>query len=99
MENACAELDLEYAERSSAGTSTSEANTFVKYVAALKKRETMKLSLATDEHKAIMLEQLVTYLSLQLPSNTTSFTTLRKEASKARLRVTTVVHNGKYTRL
>ena len=70
-------------------------NTFTEYVAALRKRETLKNDVTGGERKATILEQLATYVALQ-PSGTNqlgpSLSILRQEASKARMNIIALVY-------
>ncbi len=90
LEGACTELDLLLAEHTSAGVG---AGTYSEYVTALKKRESLKSSLADKENHATNLEQLVTFFSLasQTSSGNQQLSNLRQEASKARLEVNALV--------
>lgn len=90
LEGECTKLDLLLAEHTPGGeTGTS----YDQYVTALRKREQLSASLVTQEQRATLLEQLVTYFSLNLTNaaQNQQLLDLRQEASKARLRVTELV--------
>lgn len=90
LEGACTKLDLLLAEYASEGVL---GNTYEKYVAALKKREQLKAKHTTQEARATLLEQFVTYFTLNVPNapQNQQLSTLRREASQARLGVTALV--------
>lgn len=88
LEDACSELDLLLAQYSSGSSSGS---TFEQYSSALKEEQQLKSALQLEVNKATMLEQLVTYITIHTPSASTDMTTLRHEASKARMSVAGMV--------
>ena len=75
--------------------------TFTKYVAAIRKRESLKNEVTGAEQRATILEQLATYLALQ-PSGVSqlapSLSILRQEASKARMNVITLKYTSNLTK-
>ncbi len=93
LEGACTKLDLLLAEHISEG---GIGSTYEKYVEALKKREQLRASHATQEARATLLEQLVTYFSLNVPnaSHNQQLAAFRAQASQARLGVTTLVRSS-----
>ena len=76
LEGACTELDLLLAEHISGG---GEGDTYQQYAAALRKREQLKFTRASEEQHATMLEQLVTLFSPD-PSQSKSLATIREES-------------------
>ena len=66
LEVSCNELDLLLAQHTS---EVGAGNTFTEYVAALRKRETLKNDVTGRERKAAIQEQLAMYVALQ-PSGT-----------------------------
>ncbi len=70
-------------------------NTFEKFVTALRKRDQLKGSLATEEQRATVMEQLATFFSLHIPNegHRQQLLILRQEASKVRLGVCALVCN------
>ena len=87
LEDACTELDVRMAEEnhSEGGVGT---NTFVQYSATLQQRSCLKAQLESQLAHVTVLEQLVTYLMLNLPNPESSEPLLsaRREASLARSR-------------
>lgn len=90
LESACTELDLLLAEHLSGGRT---GDSFESYVDALRKRDRLKSSMATEEQKANnTLEQLLTFLSLTLPATTPSLLIISEEAKKTRINMTALVN-------
>lgn len=89
LESACTELDLLLAEHASTEGRTGDS--FGTYVDALRKRDELKSSLAMEEQKANLLEQLLTYFSLTLQAATPSLRVISEEAKKTRLGITSLV--------
>lgn len=92
LECSCTELDLLLAHHTTVG---GLGTSFDEYIAALKRREEMSASLAAAEQKVTLLDQLVTYFSLNLPNpaHNQQLRLLREAASKAMLEVAQVVNN------
>ena len=92
LEESCNELDLLLAHYISGGGA---GNSFTEYVAALRRRETLKNDMTSIDRMATILEQLATYVALQ-PSGTNlpgpPLSILRQDASKARLNVIALVY-------
>lgn len=93
LEGACTGLDLLLAKHVSVG---GLGSSYDEYVAALKKREELSVSLTAAEQRVTMLDQLVTYFSLHLPnpSQNQQLKIIREAASKALLGVAAVVNNS-----
>ncbi len=91
LEGACTELDLQLAHHTTEGGG--DGNTYQQYIAALRKREQLKSSHATEDTRATTLEQLANFFSLHIPNEAhrRQLVILRKEASQARLRVNALV--------
>lgn len=90
LEAACTQLDLLLAKHSSVG---GLENSYDKYVAALKEKERLYAALATEEQRVLALDQLVTFLSIQLPNPASNqqLLTIRTAASKTILAVNALV--------
>lgn len=90
LEGECTQLDLLLAENTSVQGGESS---FMNYVVALKKREQLNLSLTAAEQRVTVLDQLVTFFSLNLPnpSQNQQLKTIREASSKALLEVAAVV--------
>ena len=99
LERESTKLDLLLAQHTSGGE-TGTGETYDRYVAALKKREQLSTSLAHEEQRATLLEQLTTYLSINIPNaaHRNQLVILRQEASKARLGVNGLVNHNSYIR-
>lgn len=91
LEGACTGLDLLLAEyiQEEGGA----GNTYDRFVAALRKREQLKSSRATEEQRATTMEQLATFFSLHIPNEAhrQQLVLLRQEAAKVRLVVCALV--------
>lgn len=90
LEGSCTELDLLLAQHVTVGWL---GTSFDQYVAALKRREALSVSLTAAEQKVTLFDQLVTYFSLHLPnpSHNQQLRHIREAASKAMLEVADVV--------
>ena len=92
LEGACTELDLLLAQHTAQG---GEGNTYEQYVSALRKRDQLKSTVATEEQRATIMEQLITFFSLNIPNEAhrQQLALLRQEASKVRLGICALVCN------
>ena len=90
LEGACTGLDLLLAEHMQEG---GIGNSYDRFVAALRKREQLQSSLATEEQRATTMEQLATFFSLHIPNDAhrQQLALLRQAASQVRLGVCALV--------